>query len=98
MSRVTIELERVIDGWCDAEAGSYEPQTKLEGLWLRVHPVSPPYNPRGIVKLVNKIHDNSFFSECDSARNLGPGFFISGGAIQTVRDLHDFLTPCDEPV
>jgi hypothetical protein len=95
MGRVQIELERVISSWCDAEADTYQPQDKLEGLWLTKFPVSPPYNPRGVVRLVNKIHRNAFFRNCDAARNIGPGFF-AGGAIQTVQDLHDFLNPCDE--
>lgn len=94
VSRVEIEVERIITGWCDAEAGSFRPQDSLEGLWLNRFPMSPPYNPRGIIRLVNRIHDNDFFRDCETARRIGPGFFVGGGGIQTVRDLNDFLTPC----
>jgi hypothetical protein len=95
MGRVQIELERVISNWCDAEAGTYLPQDTLEGLWLTRFPVSPPYFPRGVVRLVNQIHGNDFFRNCGAARRIGPGFFAGGGGIQTVQDLNDFLNPCE---
>ena len=94
MSTVESELERVIDGWCDAEAGSYTKQTGLQGLWRRKFPTTPAYNPHGLTKLISGIGDNELFRNCDAAKQIGPGFFLPGGAIQTVGDLADFLTPC----
>lgn len=95
MSNVQVELEHVIDSWCDAEAGSYNSQTVLQGLWRRRYPTTPPYNPQGITKLLAGIGDNQLFTNCNAAKGIGPGFFLPGGAIQTVGDLNDFLTPCE---
>lgn len=95
MSRVQVELEHVIDKWCNAEAGSYNSQTVLQGLWRRQFPTTPAYNPHGITKLTAAIGDNQLFKNCEAARNIGPGSFLPGGAIQTVGDLNDFLTPCE---
>ena len=95
MSKVANELEHVIDGWCEAEAGSYTNQTGLQQLWRRKYSTTPAYNPHGITKLVAGIGDNELFRKCDAARNIGPGYFLPSGAIQTVSDLTDFLTPCE---
>jgi len=94
MSRAEIELERVIDTWCEAEAGTYDSQNGLEELWVRKHQISPPYNPRGIIKLISTIRDNELFGRCDTARRIGRGHFVTGGAIQKVGDLNDFLGGC----
>lgn len=95
MSRVQVELERVISGWCDVEANSYTAQAGLPSLWRRKYPTTPSYNPQGITKLVAEIGNNSLFKNCSAAKNIGPGYFLPGGAIQTVGDLNDFLTPCE---
>jgi hypothetical protein len=96
MTQLESAIVRVLENWCEAEAGSYDGQTTLRNLWTRRHPVSPPYEKNGVPKLVGDIHEDSFLSNCDAAQSIGVGFFLPGGGIQTVGDLHDFLNPCGE--
>lgn len=88
--RVQAEMERVISGWCDAEGGTYDAQSSLEGLWIGRYGPTLPYGSRGVPKLVNRIRDNQFFGRCQ----VREGMFMPGGGIQTVGDLHFFLSPC----
>jgi hypothetical protein len=88
--KVQTEMEKVIRNWCDAEPLDYNAQKSLEGLWIGRFGTALPYVPNGIGKLVNKIHDNEFFERCQ----FSPGLFMPGGGIQTVGDLHFFLSPC----
>ena len=92
MANLTTKIESLISNWCDVEAGSYEATATLRSLWSRRHPVSPPYETNGAPSLVNKIH--SKFEGCPDAQEISVGYFLLGGGIQTVSDLHDFLTPC----
>ena len=94
MGRVQTELERVIDKWCQAEATSYGPTNTLKGLWMRKHPTSPKYDPKGIRNLIDEIHNNEFFNQCNPP-HIEIGSFTTGGAIQTVAQLSSFLDPCE---
>ncbi len=96
MAVVYDELERVISKWSEVEAASFQRTDTLENIWMRKHPVSPPYNPRGIAKLVSTLHNDHFFGPCPSAQLLEPGYFVSGDGLKTVNDLNDFLYPCGE--
>jgi hypothetical protein len=87
-------IEQVIDDWCSAEAGSYDADTALKSLWMRIHPVSPPYESSGAPQLLGKIH--STFADCPAALEISIGYFVTGGAIQKVQDLYEFLNPCDK--
>ncbi|MCA1612569.1 MAG: hypothetical protein LC800_00135 [Acidobacteria bacterium] len=88
--KVTQEMEKVIDSWCHAEAGEYDARTTLESLWTDKYGTASPYASRGVPKLINEIHDNAFFRNCE----VGVGLFMPGGGIQSVGDLHFFLSPC----
>src|SRR5215218_7091432 len=84
-------LTGIINEWCGAEAASYRHHSTLKSLWLRSHPVSPPYNPDGVTQLLTLLRKNQYFTQNKHLGQLRLGYFTSGGGIQTVEDLHDFL-------
>lgn len=96
MSQVDLHLGLVIEQWCGLEPGTYGLSRKLNNMWLETHPVSPAYDPTGIVFLLNRINNDSLFSVCERAQELRPGDFRAGGGVQTVRDLRNFLLPCGD--
>jgi hypothetical protein len=93
MGKVRIEMERVLTKWCDVEA-PFDDAKKLKDLWMRRFPTTPKYRPKGINRLIKRIHENELFGKCDPP-HIEPGSFVDGGAIQKVGDLHNFLTPCE---
>ena len=95
MSQLEIAVERVLDSWSGDEGGNYEANTVLRSIWLRNHPVSPPFDQSGAPQLVGAIHNDSFLRNCPAATEISVGFFVTGGGIQTVGDLFEFLTPCN---
>jgi hypothetical protein len=94
MGKVRTEMEKVIDRWCKLEPGSYQDEDKLKSLWMRRFPTTPTYHDKGISNLIHEIHANDFFRNC-KPKNIKFGSFVDGGAIQKVRDLQDFLNPCE---
>lgn len=96
MNQLEIAVERVLDDWSGAEGGTYESNTALRSIWLRNHPVSPPFDSGGAPQLVTTLHNDSFLRHCPAAREISVGFFVTGGGIQTVGDLFQFLNPCNE--
>ena len=94
MGKVQIEMEKVISSWCGAEAGTYTAEDELKGIWIDHNGTALKYRPKGINKLIKKIHENEFFAKCDPP-DIKFGSFVEGGAIQKVSDLHDFLNPCE---
>ena len=93
MTKVRIEMERVLTKWCDVEA-PFEDAVKLKDLWMRKFPTTPKYRPKGINRLITRIEENELFGKCKPP-HIKPGSFVDGGAIQKVGDLHNFLTPCE---
>lgn len=93
VGKVRIEMERVITKWCEVEA-PFEDAVKLKDLWMRRFPTTPKYRPTGINRLITRIHENELFGQCNPP-HIKPGSFVEGGAIQSVGDLNNFLSPCE---
>ena len=89
-------VSRVIDRWVGIEAGGYQPGDPLRGLWAVRHPASPAFEPHGIVRLINEIRADQLLGQCGDANDLGPGHFVTGGFVQTVQNLRDWVNPCGE--
>ena len=87
-------VDRVIDRWVNLEPASYQPSDPLRSLWSIRHPVSPTYDPQGIVGLIVEIRADALLGQCAAARSLEPGHFVTGGFVQTVQNLRDWVNPC----
>src|SRR5258706_997533 len=53
-----------------------------------------PFDPIGIEQLLNSLHREESFAQCDLARELDRQYFAINGGIQTFGDLCDYLDPC----
>jgi len=53
-----------------------------------------PFDPIGIEELLNSIHGEETFAQCDLVRELDRQYFVTNGGIQTFGDLCDYLAPC----
>jgi hypothetical protein len=93
MATVSDAVARVIDQWVELEE-DYKPADRLRSLWALKHPVSPAYEPHGIVRLLNAIKADVLLQNCQDAQELEAGHFVTGGFVQTVQNLHDWLNPC----
>ena len=87
-------LERVVDQWVGLEAGTYGTGSSLQDMWTDAHPVSPDYDPHGILNLIGHIHGEPIFQACPKAMGLDRGYFVEGGGIQTFGNLYDYVEEC----
>ncbi len=86
-------VSRVISRWVGRE-DDYLPTDTLRSLWTLKHPVSPVYEPHGIVRLIGEIRGDQVLGNCPAATGLEAGHFVSGGFVQTVQNLRDWVNPC----
>ena len=86
---------RVISQWVDLEEGGYQPSDTLRSVWAIRHPLSPSYEPHGIVRLIGHIREDVLLGQCEAATELGPGYFVTGGYVQTVQNLLDWVESCE---
>jgi len=91
--RSDIAVSRVISRWIDREE-DFLPTDTLRSIWTLKHPVSPGYEPHGIVRLIGEIRGDAVLGNCPTATKLKPGHFVSGGFVQTVQNLRDWVNPC----
>lgn len=89
-----IAVGRVINRWVGIEEGGYQPSDTLRGVWAIRHPMSPAYEPHGIVRLIGEIRADALLGHCQVATDLQPGHFVTGGFVQTVQNLRDWVNPC----
>jgi hypothetical protein len=88
-----VAVSRVLSNWAGVEE-DFLPADSLRALWSLQHPVSPAYEPHGIVRLIGEIRSDQLLGACESARSLEAGHFVSGGFVQTVQHLRDWVNPC----
>ena len=91
--RTDSAVSRVINRWADRE-DDYLPTDTLRSVWSLRHPVSPAYEPHGIVRLIGEIRGDVVLGHCPIARELEAGHFVTGGFVQTVQNLRDWVNPC----
>lgn len=91
--RSDIAVSRVISRWADRE-DDFLPTDSLRSIWSLRHPVSPAYEPHGIVGLIVEIRADEVLGGCPCARDLEAGHFVAGGFVQTVQNLRDWVNPC----
>ena len=91
--RSDIAVSRVISRWVDRE-DDFLPTDTLRSIWTLKHPVSPAYEPHGIVRLIGEIRGDEVLGNCPTATKLQAGHFVSGGFVQTVQNLRDWVNPC----
>jgi hypothetical protein len=82
----------VVDRWSGVEVGTFQRGLSFSGLWVQRHPLTTPYNPVGIDRLINELRSNNFFRKHPRVGELKRGQFIPGGGIQTEGNLYDFFT------
>jgi hypothetical protein len=85
-------IVQVVDRWSGVEVGTFQRGLSFSGLWVQRHPLTTPYNPVGIDRLINELRGNTFFKNHPRVGQLKRGQFISGGGIQTEGNLYDFFT------
>lgn len=84
-------LRNAIDEWLDDEAASVGTKKRLEDLWVEVKGVVTPYQPDGVLRLIDKIQDEPVFNQNQKARDLKTGQF-GPGRIDTFGNLFDHLS------
>jgi hypothetical protein len=92
--QVLSQLQRVIDRWCGLEATSYGRGKELQEMWEEAYPVSPDYDPDGILSLLEHLYHEPLFRQCPKALQLHRGYFVDEGGIRTFGKLYDYLEEC----
>lgn len=87
-------LNHVIDEWLDVEGSSFGAGKRLEDMWVEEKGVVTPYQPDGVLRLIDKVQDEPVFEECQRAMELETGHF-GPSRIDTFGDLFDHLFPCN---
>ncbi len=93
-NQVAYHLQSVIYYWAGAEAGAYGLATTMDSIWSRRFPVVK-YDPEGIQRFMLTMYQDVLFGRCTRAHQMIPGMLLTGGALQTVGHVYNFLSPCE---
>ncbi|MGO9270301.1 MAG: hypothetical protein ACLQOO_08630 [Terriglobia bacterium] len=93
MDPVEYHLKLAIYHWCGAAPGQYVVDSQLRDIWA-AHIPALPYEPEGIRRFHQALYSDGFFSGCPAAQGMIPGEFMTGGDLQTVRQIYNRLLPC----
>jgi hypothetical protein len=93
MNPIQYHLLLTIHLWCGANPNQYTIDSQLRAIWA-AHIPGLPYEPNGIQRFMYQMYQDALFGPCAAAHAMTPGEFVTGGDLQTVRDVYIRLLAC----